>query len=78
MVICGGGYVRRLVCGGGVDVVVCLLSPFQSSLQSSRHGPSVTAGPHSIPHYKQGKVHIEGNRLVLLVLKTMLKCVYLA
>ena len=45
------------VYGGRVDVsFVCLLSPFQSSLQSSRPGPSVTAGPHSIPHYKQGKV----------------------
>ena len=74
--------------GGGVDIIIivvfCLLSPFQPSLQSSRPGPSVTAGPHSIPHYKQGKVtfpslvHIEGNRLVLLVLKTMLKCVYMA
>ena len=62
--MCGGGYVRRWVCGEvggdmwrwvsgcGVDVV-CLLSPFQSSLQSSR---TVTADPHSIPHYKQGKV----------------------
>ena len=45
----------RWVCGSGVDVV-CLLSPFHSNLQSSRPGPSVTAGPHSIPHYKQGKV----------------------
>ena len=45
------------VCGCGVDVsFVCLLSPFQSNLQSSRPGPSVTAGLHSIPHYKQGKV----------------------
>ena len=42
---------------GEVGVVLnSLLSPFQSSLQSSRPGPSVTAGPHSIPHYKQGKV----------------------
>ena len=41
--------------GGGLVmcVAVCLLSPFQSNLQSSRPGLSVTAGPHS---YKQGKV----------------------
>jgi serine/threonine protein kinase len=31
----------------------------QSSLQSSRPGPSVTAGPHSIPHYKQGKLTVQ-------------------
>ena len=61
--------------------VVSLLSPFHSNLQFSKPGSSVTAGSHAaIPHYEKvtSLVHIEGNRLVLLVLITMLKCVYLA
>ena len=58
--------------------VVSLLSPFHSNLQFSKPGSSVTAGPHAIAHYEKvtSLVHIEGNRLVLLVLITMLNCVY--
>ena len=51
-----GGDVWRWVCEEVEWVLVLCVSPFQSSLQSSRPGPTMAAGPHSIPHYKQGKV----------------------
>ena len=52
--------------------VCCLI--VHSNLQFSKPGSSVTAGPHAIAHYEKvtSLVHIEGNRLVLLVLITML------
>ena len=41
---------------GGGWIYYCSVWSVVSIPQSSRPGPSVTAGPHSIPHYKQGKV----------------------
>ena len=50
-----GGDLCGWVCENVSCIIECL-NLFQSSVQSSIPGPSVTSSPNYIPHYNQGKV----------------------